>query len=110
MRFANCVADKKHRSVFDIVILGVKNRSSHEAYEYWLAAHVSPRGKCGAAAGVGNKLPTLHVPLFFLILLFVILIVVGDDIDCGFCHFEWDFDDLNAEVDGVADDETEASR
>ena len=110
MRLANCVADKKHRSVFDIVILGVKNRSSHEAYEYWLAAHVSPRGKCGAAAGVGNKLPTLPVPLFFLVVLFVILIVVGDDIDGGFRHLEWNLDDFNAEVDGVTDDETEATR
>ena len=59
---------------------------------------------------MGNELPTLHVPLFFLILLFVILIVIGDDVDCGFCHFEWDLDDFNAKGDGVTDDEAETSR
>ena len=57
---------------------------------------------------VGNKLPTLHGLLFFLFLVFIV--VIRDDIDCGLGYFERNFDDFDAQIDGIADNETEATR
>ena len=67
-------------------------------------------GRARLLAWLGsNELPNLRLLLFFLILVVVIIVVVSEDIDNRLGHFEWDFDDFNAEIHGIADDEAEAT-